>query len=118
MLIKDVEGVTYNELGEIELKKFDKDLKVERPIEKSHYIYTYTFTVRNEKYAVVMDSSSGNILSVEIEDQLQLNRLEYRFYTKAKQKAGQNGLLFCYLKGLWCVFLSQFGCKKMMNLEV
>lgn len=61
-------GTLKYDLVEIELKKFDKDLKVERPIEESHYIYTYTFTVRNEKYAVVMDSSSGNILSVEIED--------------------------------------------------
>ena len=61
-------GTLKYDLVEIELKKFDKDLKVERPIEESHYIYTYTFTVRNEKYAVVMDSNSGNILSVEIED--------------------------------------------------
>ena len=60
------QGTLKYELIEFELKKFDKDLKVERPIEESHYTFTYVFVVRNEKYAVVMDARSGEILEVEI----------------------------------------------------
>lgn len=62
------EGTFEYELVEFELKKFDKDLKIERPIENSHYIYAYTFAVRNERYKVTMDATNGQILSVEIDD--------------------------------------------------
>ena len=59
-------GTNKYELIEFEVKRVDKDLKVERPIENSHYTYTYTFVVRDEKYNVTIDSKSGAVLSVEI----------------------------------------------------
>ena len=62
------EGTFEYDLVEFELKKFDKDLKVERPIEDSHYVYTYTFVVRDEKYAVTLNAATGQILEVEIID--------------------------------------------------
>ena len=59
-------GTNKYEPIEFEMTRFDKDLKVERPIENSHYTYTYTFVVRDEKYNVTIDAKSGAVLSVEI----------------------------------------------------
>lgn len=62
------EGTFEYDLVEFELKKVDKDLKVERPIDNSHYIYNFVFIVRDEKYIVQMDTTNGRILSVEVDD--------------------------------------------------
>ena len=59
-------GTNKYELIEFDSISIDKDLKVERPIENSHYTYTYTFVVRDEKYNVTIDARSGAVLSVEI----------------------------------------------------
>ena len=59
-------GTNKYELIEFDSIRIDKDLKVERPIENSHYTYTYTFVVRNEKYNVTIDAKTGAVLSVEI----------------------------------------------------
>ena len=59
-------GTNKYELIEFDSISVDKDLKVERPIENSHYTYTYTFVVRKEKYNVTIDAKTGAVLSVEI----------------------------------------------------
>ena len=59
-------GTNSYELIEFDSISVDKDLKVERPIENSHYTYTYTFVVRKEKYNVTIDAKTGAVLSVEI----------------------------------------------------
>ena len=53
---------------EVTLDDVDKNLVVERPIENSHYVYTFEFEARDEDYVVKVDSRSGEVLSIEIVD--------------------------------------------------
>ena len=61
-------GTFVYSIDEIELEDTDRKLKVERPIEESHYEYVFKFEVRDTEYEVTMDARNGRILSVEIDN--------------------------------------------------
>ena len=61
-------GTFVYSIDEIELEDTDRKLKVERPIEESHYEYKFEFEARGTEYEVTMDARNGRILSVEIAD--------------------------------------------------
>ena len=61
-------GTFVYSIDEIELEDTDRKLKVERPIDESHYEYVFKFEVRDTEYEVKMDARNGRILSVEIDN--------------------------------------------------